>query len=378
MDDRIRRRVSLASERAVDAVGSVQAKARPAVRLGIMFFPSNLESNGSFDYDRLFEIARLADEGDFSAVWIPERHFHGFGGASPNPSVLAAALAARTQRIGLRGGSVVLPLHDPIRIAEEWALVDALSNGRAGVAFGSGWHAVDFALAPERYTDRRRLTVEGVATVRALWRGESIPRRDGEGHPTDVRIYPRPVQPELPVWLTATGHPETFRKAGEIGAGVLTSLIGQSLAELEQKITVYRQARASAGLAAGDGCVTVMLHTHVSRDLSATGGDARQALSRYLAASMGLQNTALTDAQRRNRVTQATAAPLIERAVERYFEDSALIGSVDRCMAFLDRLGATGVDEIACLVDFGLRPELIAEGLAHLGVVQERMAVKTR
>ena len=73
----------------------------------------------------------------------------------PNPSVTSAALAMVTERIALRAGSVVAPLHHPLRIAEEWSVVDNLSAGRVGLSLASGWNPVDFALRPEAYADRQ-------------------------------------------------------------------------------------------------------------------------------------------------------------------------------------------------------------------------------
>ena len=78
--------------------------------------------------------------------------------------------------------------------------------------------------------------------VRALWRGEKIKRRSGSGNDVEVGVFPRPVQPELPVWITAGGDPNTFRAAGEVGANLLTHLLGQSLDDLQNKITIYRKA----------------------------------------------------------------------------------------------------------------------------------------
>ena len=104
----------------------------------------------------------------------------------------------------------------------------------------SGWQPNDFVLAPDNYKDRKEVMFRGIETVRNLWRGNSESRRAGHGQDVDVRILPRPVQPELPVWVTAAGAPDTFRKAGEIGAHLLTHLLGQSVEELAEKIAVYR------------------------------------------------------------------------------------------------------------------------------------------
>ena len=83
---------------------------------------------------------KFADEHGFHAIWLPERHFNQFGGLFPNPSVIGAALAMVTRNIQIRSGSIVAPLHHPVRIAEEWAVVDQLSGGRVGLSFASGWH----------------------------------------------------------------------------------------------------------------------------------------------------------------------------------------------------------------------------------------------
>ncbi len=113
---------------------------------------------------------------------------------------------------------MVLPLHDPIRVAEEWSVVDNLSGGRAGVSFASGWHADDFAIAPDPavYGRRKEAMFEAIETVRRLWCGEKVTKANGAGLDTELAIFPRPVQAELPIWLAAAGSPETFRAAGEI------------------------------------------------------------------------------------------------------------------------------------------------------------------
>jgi len=128
----------------------------------------------SGDDPRLFlETVRRAEELGLSAIWLAEGP-----GLFVNPAVLAAAAAVITRRIALRG-CLALPLHNPIRVAEEWALVDNLSGGRAGIVVEPG---------------------EAVETVRRLWRGEAVRVPDGEGRPIEVRILPRPVQPELPLF----------------------------------------------------------------------------------------------------------------------------------------------------------------------------------
>src|SRR6476660_2967661 len=105
--------------------------------LSVMFFGADDGTDGGghpAKYDDILAIARTADELGFRAVWTPERHFQQVGQVFPGPPVLGAALAVATQRIDVRAGSVVLPLHHPLRVVEDWAVVDNLSRGRVGIS----------------------------------------------------------------------------------------------------------------------------------------------------------------------------------------------------------------------------------------------------
>jgi natural product biosynthesis luciferase-like monooxygenase protein len=316
-------------------------------------------------YDLLLDGARLADEAGLHAVWTPERHFHPFGGQYANPAVTGAAVAAVTRRVGVRAGSVVLPLHDPIRVAEEWSMVDNLSNGRVAVAFASGWHAQDFVLHPDpttAYPARKAMMADTIGLVRRLWAGERVTRVDGGGDKVGVRIYPRPVQRELPFWITSSGRPETFRMAGELGGNLLTHLLGQRPAVLRRNIGVYREAFAAAHGAA-PGRVTLMLHTLLGPSDDEVRELIREPFSRYLASSLDLTSRSGPTTEGIDEVTEEDGRMLLDRAFERYSRDSGLFGSPATARRTLATLAATGVDEVACLIDFGVDHASVLRGM---------------
>src|SRR5205823_10603273 len=145
-----------------------------------------------------------------------ERHFHAFGGPYPNPSVTGATLASVTDRIGIRAGSCVSPLHHPIRVAEEWAVVDNLSNGRVALAFASGWQPNDFVLRPENHANNKRVMLEHIDQIKRLWRGEKVSFRNPVGQGVAIATLPPPVQAELPFWGAAAGDTGPYRPAGEL------------------------------------------------------------------------------------------------------------------------------------------------------------------
>jgi natural product biosynthesis luciferase-like monooxygenase protein len=335
------------------------------VQLSLSFFGSFDSPAGGDRYRLLVDASRFADRHGFAAVWTPERHFHEFGGIFPNPSLTGAFLAAETDRIRIRAGSVVLPLHHPVRVAEEWSVVDNLSGGRVDVSFATGWHPDDFVLAPLLYAPRLERTFEGIETVRRLWRGEPLTAPNGLGLPVTVRLHPPPVQPELPVWITCTGRPARFADAGERGFNVLTALIFQTQEELSARVAEYRAARGRGGHDPAKGTVTLTLHALLGDDPDRVRVSVHEPLTRYLRSSVDLwrrENPALGGLARR--------ADALEFAFERYFR-SGLFGTVERCAERVRELGEMGVDEIACLVDFGAAPGAVLESLERLALLRE-------
>ncbi|UJW29903.1 LLM class flavin-dependent oxidoreductase [Saccharothrix sp. AJ9571] len=349
------------------------ARTRP-IDFGLFYFGSDSEGSPGDRYRLLLDGARFADRHGFTAVWTPERHFHQFGGLYPNPSVTAAAVAGLTERIQVRAGSVVLPLHDPLRVAEEWSVVDNLSGGRVGISLASGWHANDFALAPDRYEKRKQLMMDGLAEVRRLWQGEKVSRRNGVGAEVDVGVFPRPVQPVLPVWLTSARHPSTFQMAGEAGTGVLTHLLGHSLDELADKIALYRKAWREHGHGPGEGHVAVMVHTFVGQDIDEVRELVREPLSKYLETSFDLITTL---GETTGSAADLAALPsselreLVDRAFDRFFGTAGLFGTPEVCADMVDRMKEVGVDEVACLIDFGVDEDAVLAALTHLAAVRD-------
>jgi natural product biosynthesis luciferase-like monooxygenase protein len=349
-----------------------------------LYYWGNDDGVGRDKYQLLLEGAQFADQNGFCAVWTPERHFHAFGGPYPNPSVTGAAVAAVTRNIAVRSGSVVAPLHHPARIAEEWAVIDNLTNGRAGLALASGWQPDDFVLRPENTPPANKdALLQSLDQIRRLWRGEAVgfARQDGSLH--DVVTQPRPVSPELPIWLTIAGNPDTWREAGLQGCHVLTHLLGQSIDELAEKIQIYHRALREAGHKPRDFQVALMLHTFIAPTRDQARDIARGPMKDYLSSAAGLIKQyawAFPAFKRPEGVNNAFDLQLdeldgdevdaiLDFAFERYFNDSGLFGSVEDALARVDQLRAIGVSEIACLIDYGIPRDTVLEGLKPLAQV---------
>lgn len=345
-----------------------------AIKLSLFFFgtESATQANPGNKYKLILDAAQLADQLGFYGIWTPERHFHDLGGLFPNPAVLSAALAMVTQKLKIRAGSVVLPLQDPIRVAEEWAMVDQLSQGRVELSFASGWHANDFALAPDNYFERHQILYQRLQEVQNLWQGQSLTRKSGGGHEIRVQSFPRPVQHSLPIWLTAIGNPASYQRIGETGSGLLTALLDQSIEELAEKLPVYHQAVQSSSASRKHSQIAVFMHTYIGQDREQVKALVRQPFKAYLSQTLNLLGNlskSLGVNLNPEDFSPQEQDTLLDFAFERYFEERSLMGDINDARRRIQQLQAIGVNEIACLIDFGLPDETVLEGIQQLAQV---------
>jgi natural product biosynthesis luciferase-like monooxygenase protein len=350
------------------------------MKFSLFYFANYDGDDGSAGkYRLILDSARWADQNRFERLWTPERHFHSFGGLSPNPSVLAAAIAAITSRIQICSGSVVLPLHDPIRVAEEWAVVDNISNGRVGLGVACGWVPNDFVISQNQdgFDRRHGIFEDKVGLLRKLWRGEPHSVTNPHGESLSIRTVPRPIQADLPLWITAAANPATFRQAGSMGANLLTHLLGQTVQGLAGKIEAYREAWNEAGHP-GRGVMTLMLHTFVGDSSDEVHDLVREPMKRYLASSLNLAAAHLESVPFLKKpgeidlgeLTPELVDQTLEASFEKYFHMGSLLGSFEKCLETIDQLTDIGVDEVACLIDFGVDEGAVLAALENLNVVR--------
>jgi natural product biosynthesis luciferase-like monooxygenase protein len=346
-------------------------KARADMKFSFLFFSDvRRDVSDAEKYAFMRDITLFADRAGFEAIYLPERHFHEFGSIYANPAIVAAHLIPQTTRIRFRTAGVSLPLHHPAEVVEWWAMNDVLSQGRVDLGFGSGWARDDFVLSPESYEDRRRICSESISIVQRLWRGETVAFAGPGGQRIPIAVYPRPLQPELSVWLLVTQNDEGFAHAGRQNYNIFTMLYGNNLDVMQGKIAVYRNARREAGLDPDAGVVTLMLHTLMLEDRARVQKAVEASFKDYIKSSLDAHLKAAVDENGGAALGEAEKAKMLDYAYQRYFKTGAIFGTVEDGRQMVDQAIAAGVDEIACLVDFGVDYPVVRESLAHL----ERLA----
>jgi natural product biosynthesis luciferase-like monooxygenase protein len=340
--------------------------------LSLFFFSADSSASEQHRYRMLFDAATFADQQGFTAIWTPERHFQRFGGLYASPAITGAALAMLTHRIGIRAGSVVLPLQNPLRVAEEWSMIDNFSNGRVAIAAASGWHVNDFVLSPATYQNRYPDMFAKIDLIQRLWRGERIVLPNGAGVDTEVGILPAPIQSELPIWLTGQSD-DTFLEAGKRGFNVLTAnfALHHEMTEFTRKVKIYRDAiEAHHGRR---GHVTLMAHTFVAADREAVRAIARPALTRYLTENLHMQkdnSAGKRDEKGFTQLNERASEIMIRTQVNNdLLSPLSFVGTLEHCAEQAALLQQSGVDEIACLIDFGIDQEEVMASLRRLATL---------
>jgi len=196
---------------------------RPTFRCGVTYDFRNPPGSGLTDtavYSGILEQAVLVDQWGFDHIWLTEHHFVD-DGYLPSPMVAAAAIAARTRRVRISTDILILPFHHPLRLAEDWAVLDVLSGGRMELGVGMGYAAHEFRGFGINRKQRRSRTLEGVEVLRRAWSGERFTHRGTHWTFEDVQVSPRPVQPGgPPLWMAAMTEAGA-RRAGRLGLNLL-------------------------------------------------------------------------------------------------------------------------------------------------------------
>jgi len=168
-------------------------------------------------YEAALDMAEWADRLGFVIIVLSEHHGSD-DGYLPSPLAMAAAMAARTKQARIRIAAVIAPFHDPLRLAEDIAVVDLLSNGRLDLVVANGYVPGEFAMFDCEVSDRVRRTTETVATLKQAWTGEPFEFRG-----STVQVRPTPAQPGGPEVILGGSGPKAARRAARIADGFMPS-----------------------------------------------------------------------------------------------------------------------------------------------------------
>lgn len=222
------------------------ASQRP-MKFGLMnLFPYADERGPEQLFKEALEEIILAEELGFDSVWLAEHHFSRYS-IMPNPLMMATAIAQRTKRIRIGTAVVIAPLYDPLRLAEDIALADCLSDGRIDIGYGRGYQPLEFAGFGIDQSEATGRMNEIIDILKLAWTQDNFSYSGKYYHYRDISVYPRPKQrPHPPIWRAAVS-PDSFKHAAAHGQPILTSPNLTPAPVLRELFGVYRQTLRDNG-----------------------------------------------------------------------------------------------------------------------------------
>ena len=304
-----------------------------------------------------FEMARLADETGIDGVWLAERHFAaprtptdpggaGIPSVSSVPLLMAGIIAARTERVRVGTGVSVLPLAHPIRLAEEAATVDNISQGRLDFGIGRSSFPRSYHGYDVPYDESRERFAEALDIILKAWNNY---RFDHHGHyynMDDVVVTPRPYQQPHPPIRIAANSIDTFGIVGQLGFPLVTGVRGQGLKQVANNLELYRAAVKESGHDVDD--VYVRMPIYVAESMEQVRADTEESTMRAFRRTADTYiRTVEAEGENASAERRQRAEQLLNTTYDDLLVDRVAYGSPEevagRLTEIRDQLGLTGV-----------------------------------
>jgi alkanesulfonate monooxygenase SsuD/methylene tetrahydromethanopterin reductase-like flavin-dependent oxidoreductase (luciferase family) len=317
-------------------------------------YDNNPRPANQFIADILDE-ALYAEEVGLHSAWIGEHHFSSLGVLSC-PDLVLACVAARTKRIRLAPAVTVLPLHHPIRVAEQWATLDLLSGGRVDFAAGRGYDRREYEPFKVSFEHNQPIFEEGMTVVRRLWEADGPMSWNGAHYQFEnVRITPQPVQRPLPAYVASFSKP-SIELAGRLGCGLVVAPFAAAMTYggLRQVAALYHETCSKHGTKPGK--LICSYFTHFADDAKSEAAARARQIRYYkecvIPAFPGDPRTAPPSysyfVDMVQRLRDAKPEDLTDNAV--------LLGTPARIAATLKRVEEAGFSEVILYFNVGLKP----------------------
>lgn len=245
-----------------------------------MLLPGGYGRTAQDVYRNNLELIRVAEDLGFHSAYVAEHHFSEYGLVN-DPLIFLAAAAVHTKRIRLGTGVIIVPLYPAIRLAENAAMVDVLSDGRLDFGVGRGYQPHEFEAFDVDMEEAQARTDETLEFLKMAWTQERVTFEGKYFRARDVSISPKPVQKPHPPILTAAVSPSTFKRMGEHGSQILTSPNFTPLDMIKENFEAYRVALAGAGHDPQAFDYPLMQQCYVAEDSQRGYDEPREAAMHY-------------------------------------------------------------------------------------------------
>jgi len=298
-------------------------------------------------FKEAFDLVDLAEETGLDSVWLGESHFNPNRSVLSAPIVVAGSIAARTKRLKVGMAVQVLPLISPLRIAEEAATVDQISEGRFEFGVGRSGNQRAYEVMGIPYEESRERFQEALDIILEAWKGEPFSYHGKFNHIEDATISPSPYQkPHPPIRLASTTD-DSFARVGKLGYPIFLSMRGMDVNDLETNLKDYHKAWKDTGHPGDGGDISVRFPMYIALTEESATQDPKETIDAYFARMRRMfADGAGGGGTEQSDVRRARAERLAKMTYEEILETKVIFGTpqmvADRLAQFKETLGLTG------------------------------------
>ena len=293
-----------------------------------------------------FDLVDLAEGTGLDTVWLGETHFNPTRSVLSAPIVVASSIAARTKRLKVGMAVQVLPLINPLRIAEEAATVDQISEGRFEFGVGRSGNARAYEVMGIPYDESRERFQEALDIILEAWKGESFSYHGKHNHIENATVTPSPYQKPHPKIRLASSSEDSFSRVGRLGYPIFLTMRGMDVAELEDNLKDYHSAWKQAGHPGEGGDISVRVPMYIADSEEAAVQEPKESIEVYFARMRRLFEGGADSGFLRSDARRARAERLANMTYEEILETKVIFGTpesvTDKLAQFKETLGLTG------------------------------------
>lgn len=315
------------------------------------FFPQFHASETQFYHNMLEETDRAEALG-FHAVWLAEHHFYTYGGHIPSVPVMGAAIAQRTKRLRIGSGIALLPLQDPIRLAEEFALLDCLSGGRLDFGIGRGFQKAEYDAFERDMGDSRTLFEEAHDIITKAWSQERFSHEGKFRRVHDLQVIPKPVQKLPPIYVASIFTPASFEWTGRMGYNLMVVPYAANPEVLAGNIKLFHDTYTAQGHTSEPDLFAVY-HFYCGETPEKAKQEPREAMLRYLSAAAEPNREPAYSEQYSAYGQLREGFKSMMNYDEVLYPHRLIFGDPAQCVERITHIQSTGVTHIGLLADFG-------------------------
>ena len=305
------------------------------MKFGLFYqLPCGDDQSPAGRYRDTLDQIELGDRLGFDTAWLVELHFNPHFSISPSPLLMCAAAAERTTRIRLGVAVNVIPLHNPVKMAEDIATLDVLSNGRVEFGVGRGTNPAQFQGFGVSIEENRQRFLESLEFIIGAWTQDKFSFKGSYYEATDLSLSPKPIQKPHPPIRIASNSPDTFPLVGELGHHMLASTVIVPMPQLKQGIQIFRETLQ----ARGHGVKARELSLNSPLFVADSAREARRSTEPGVNHYLSVVKAMFGDGTGQGAPASGVRSRLLSLTYEDWYEELAIFGDPARCIEKIETL----------------------------------------